>query len=56
MGLRAKARRLRLLMEKRFAGWNSVNLAALNVCQYLLTDENRMIATEFERIRRLSFP
>ncbi len=56
MGLRAKAHRLRMVMQKRFAEWNSINLTALALCDDLLSDESRMIAREFERIRHLSFP
>jgi glycosyltransferase involved in cell wall biosynthesis len=56
MGLRAKARRLRLLLEQRFAKWNSINLAALALCDDLLDEESRQVVREFRRIRCLSFP
>jgi glycosyltransferase involved in cell wall biosynthesis len=56
MGLIAKARRIRMVMQKRFVEWNAINLAALDLCQDLLTDENRAIAKEFARIRQLGFP
>ena len=54
MGLIAKARRLRMVMQKRFVEWNSTNLAALDLSRDLLTEENRAIVKEFGRIRRLS--
>ena len=56
MGLIAKARRFRMVLQKRFVEWNSTNLAALERCEDLLTDENRAIVREFARIRTLSFP
>ena len=56
MGLQAKARRVQLILKKQFARWNSVNLAALILCDDLLLDESRMIVREFTRIRHLSFP
>jgi glycosyltransferase involved in cell wall biosynthesis len=56
MGVIAKARRLRKVMQRRFAEWNATNLAALDLCEDLLTDENRAIVREFSRIRRLVFP
>ncbi len=56
MGVIAKARRLKMVMQKRFVEWNAINLAALDRCQDLLTDENRAIVREFARIRQLAFP
>jgi glycosyltransferase involved in cell wall biosynthesis len=55
-GWRAKALRLRFIMKGRFARWNALNLSALGLCSDLLTEENRMIVREFDRVRRLSFP
>ena len=56
MGLREKVLRLQFLMEGQFARWISINLAALGLCEDLLTEENRMVARELRRARRLSFP
>ncbi len=56
MGFRAKAHRLRLLINSQFAIWNATNLAALALCEDLLTEENRAVMKEFARIRSLAFP
>lgn len=46
-----RLQRLFLLLRNRFREWNSLNLAALRQCDYLLTAENRDILDLFEETR-----
>ncbi|WP_367715695.1 glycosyltransferase family 2 protein [Nitratireductor sp. GISD-1A_MAKvit] len=50
-GWRARRKRLVALAEGRFAGWNSVNIAALEQCGDLLNDEGRRVLAGFRAVR-----
>ncbi len=53
---RARALRLRQLLDGRFSTWNRVNLIALGDCADLLNDENRLMLEEWRALRRRSAP
>lgn len=52
VGWRARWRRLRMSLAGRFAEWNAVNLAALDACEDLLTNEARQAKKLFAMARR----
>lgn len=51
-GLRAKLRRMRMLMDGTMRDWNTVNLAALHAIRDLLGEEERAVAEAFAALRR----
>jgi hypothetical protein len=53
LGARAAARRLAAALGGRFAGWNTVNLAALAEVEGELTPQNRQLLREFAALRSL---
>lgn len=56
LSVRARLRRLRLLLEGRFADWNTINLEALARCADLLDAEAAAIVREFSKARRGKVP
>jgi glycosyltransferase involved in cell wall biosynthesis len=50
-GLKARARRLRMMLTGRFRAWNDVNLAALAACDDMLNDDSRDVIRQFESMR-----
>lgn len=51
-GLRARLRRMRMLMGGTMRGWTDVNLAALDAIRDLLGEEERALAEAFAALRR----
>lgn len=51
-GLRAKYRRLRMLLSGGFRQWNAINIRALSASAHRFTPENRRLLAEFEALRR----
>jgi glycosyltransferase involved in cell wall biosynthesis len=49
---RARAQRMKLLLQGRFKRWNDANLASLNEIRELLTPENRELLDRFAQARR----
>jgi glycosyltransferase involved in cell wall biosynthesis len=54
MGLAAKLHRLRMLLSGRFTSWNSANLASLEQCSDLLSEEARVTLQDFREVRAAS--
>lgn len=50
-GLRAQLKRLRMVLNGGFAAWNELNLAALQQCRHLLTQEARDLLDTYEAMR-----
>jgi hypothetical protein len=50
-GLRAKGKRLRLLLSGKFRLWNTVNIRALQASKDRLTPENRRVLERFSKER-----
>ncbi len=50
-GTLARVKRIKRLLEGRLGKWNDQNLAALQACEDLLTDEARHVIMEFSNIR-----
>lgn len=50
-GALARVKRVKRLLEGRLGKWNDQNLAALQACDDLLTDEARHVIMEFSNIR-----
>ena len=50
-GIRARLHRMRLLLDGQFKRWNDANLAALDACADMLTDETRTTLEHFRSIR-----
>lgn len=53
---RARMSRLGFLLRGRFRDWTDVNLAGLEACRDLLTDDAREALTHFEDARKRPFP
>lgn len=51
-GLRARLRRMRMLMDGTMRGWTDVNLAALHAIRDLLGEEERALTEAFAALRR----
>jgi hypothetical protein len=54
IGLAAKLLRLRMLLSGRFTKWNSANLASLEACSDLLSEEARLTLQDFRDVRAAS--
>jgi glycosyltransferase involved in cell wall biosynthesis len=54
VGLNARLKRVRLLMNGQFQQWNDRNIAALHCARHLLTPENRKHLDAFAAARRCS--
>jgi glycosyltransferase involved in cell wall biosynthesis len=50
-GIRARLHRLQLLVDGQFRRWNDANLAALDACADMLTEETRATLEQFRSIR-----
>lgn len=50
-GLHARWHRLRMLVDGRFARWNDTNLAALQKCRHLLTDDANALVDAYVAMR-----
>lgn len=50
-GMRARWYRLRMLVDGRFARWNDTNLAALQKCRHLLTDDAKSLLDAYVAMR-----
>lgn len=53
---RARMSRIGFLLRGRFRNWTDVNLAGLEVCRDLLTDDARVALNHFEDARKRRFP
>lgn len=49
--IRAKVSRFWFVMTGRFISWNRINLAALNACRDLLTEDARSVLTDYSQVR-----
>ena len=50
-GLKARARRIGMMLTGRFQAWNDVNLAALAACDDMLSEDCRHVIRQFGRMR-----
>ena len=53
---RARARRIRMLLQGHFRDWNEVNIAALRRSAHRLTPENARLLEEFDAMRSRGVP
>ena len=53
-GLRARIHRMRLLLDGQFKRWNDANLAALDACADMLTEDTHTTLERFRSIRSVS--
>lgn len=54
-GLRAKYKRVNLMLDGRFQRWNTINTHALSQARNLLTSNNALILDNFQRAREQAF-
>ena len=55
-GLRAQWKRFRMVLDGGFKVWNETNLAALQRCRHLLTDDARALLDTYDTVRTGSLP
>jgi hypothetical protein len=51
-GVRAQLKRVRMVFQGGFSGWNEINLAALHEVRHLLTDDARALMDDYQAMRR----